>query len=178
MPAPRRDRRGRFARATHAGVNDDVWKRILKDVRKLTGMRVHVGVMASKGGDAPHDEEGGLSLIELAAIHEFGSPAAKIPERSFIRRTFDQKRELAAATCEKAARALIGGIDPVRCLNIIGLWGATEVKKTVTEGEHIPPPLKPATIAKKGSDRPLVDTGRLIASVSWEVVDRNGEVVG
>ena len=31
------------------------------------------------------------------------------------------------------------------------------------------PPLAPATVARKGSDKPLVDTGHMLASVDYEV---------
>lgn len=136
-------------------------------LRTLGTSTVKVGVLSSKGGDADRD---GISMVELAAIHEFGSPAANIPERSFIRRTFAAKeREVAAMSSKIGAAIFAGRMDARRGLEILGAWGATEVKKTITSGAGIPPPNAPSTIAKKGSDRPLVDTGRLLGAITWEV---------
>lgn len=177
MAPPRRDRSGRFARNPKVGGNDKAWRKILGDVQKLAKLRVHVGVLASKGGDAQHDDESGLSLIELTAIHEFGSPAAHIPERAPIRTTFAEKQEEIGTVCTKAARAMLGGMTPERALTIVGLFTSTEVKKRITHGPHLPPPLKPATIARKGSDRPLVDTGRLVNAITYEVTNESGELV-
>jgi hypothetical protein len=146
------------------------WDALLARIRSLETMFVKVGILASKGGDARTDD-GDLSMIELAAIHEFGSPAAGIPERSFIRRTFATKKDELAKLCEKLARAVITGKMPIdQALALVGAWGVAAVKKTVTEGSGVPPPLKKATIARKGSDRPLVDTGRLLGALAYEVV--------
>lgn len=161
---------GQFAKQPKVRVDTRGWKALRKAWGELGGLRVNVGVLASKGGLEIHGPDGDITLIEIAAIHEFGSPAANIPERSFIRRTFINKEKEIAAAIGKAATAVAYGMDAKKALDIVGLYMSTEVKKTVTAGEHIPPPLQPATIARKGSDRPLVDTGRLVQSVSWEVV--------
>jgi hypothetical protein len=143
--------------------DDRVWQEILRKVNDAKQAHVKVGVLS----DGDHD---GIGMIELAAIHEFGSPAAGIPERSFIRRTFIEKESELAEICARLSKAVIAGsMTTAKALDLLGAWGASEVKKTVTAGPHIPPPLKEATIAAKGSDRPLVDTGRLIGSVTWEV---------
>lgn len=164
MP-PLRDRSGRFARNPRVRVEDATWRSILKQVKASKGLKVHVGVMSQE----PHDDKSDLSLVELMAIHEFGSPAANIPERAPIRTTFARKGEKIGEVCAKAARAMLGGMAPERALEIVGLFASTEVKRTITDEEHLPPPLAPATIARKGSDRPLVDTGRLVASITYEV---------
>lgn len=140
-------------------------RRLAAEAAKLG--TVKVGVLASKGGAA---RRGKISMAELAAIHEFGSPAAGVPERSFIRRTFAAKEQQLATFSARLAAAIIGGQMSVnRALDLLGAWGASEVKKTITEGEGVPPPNAPTTIAKKGSDRPLVDTGRLLGAIQWEV---------
>lgn len=170
MAPTRRDRRGRFARNQNVG-DDRAWRKLLGDVRELAQMRVQIGVLASKGGNEQHDEESGLTMIEILAIHEFGSPAAHIPERAPIRTTFVRKQDELANICSKATQAVLGGMAPRRALEIVGIWGSTEVKKTITAEAHLEPPLKPATIAKKGSSRPLVDTGRLVNAITYEVID-------
>lgn len=161
--------------ASNVKVNDAAWRRLkrrLDAMAKPNGPHVKVGVLASRGGQAQHDSESGMTMIELAAVHEFGSPAAGIPERSFIRRTFREKEKQVVKVTAALAKAVVDGrLSVGQALGQLGAWAAAEVKKTVTAGPHIPPPLKQATIDRKGSDRPLVDTGRLVDSVQWEVVE-------
>lgn len=148
--------------------------RILASVHDLDKMHARVGVLASKGGN--DQVESGATLIEVAASHEFGAPRAGIPERSFIRRTFvNKEQETIALTTKLAKMVVTDRLDAKKALTVLGQWGATEVKKTITEGPHLPPPLKQATINRKGSDRPLVDTGRLVGAITSEVVEGDDE---
>ncbi len=149
-----------------------IWDQLVKKIGEAANRHVKVGVLASKGGLADHD---GITMVELAAIHEFGSPAANIPERSFIRKTFILRRKELAEMTRKLAKQIITKDMPVdKALDILGAWGAAQVKKTVTTGDEIRPPLKKATIDRKGSSRPLIDTDRLINSVQWEVEQDKG----
>ncbi len=158
-------------------IDDKVWRRLKKLLKRMTVKDPHarVGVLSTKGGRETTEE--GITMVDLAAIHEFGLPSRNIPERSFIRRTFRTKEKDVADVTAKLAKQLVAEkISLAKALNALGAWGAAEVKKTVTEDEHIPPPLKKRTIEgrrrKDGvtSDRPLMDTGRLVASVQWDVV--------
>lgn len=153
--------------------NDDGWRKLLAQVEGLDRWTVHVGILVSKGGeevDPGEDGDGDLTLLELAAIHEFG--LGLVPERSFIRRTFREKQGELRAICEKLCKAVITRNMPVpRAYALLGQWGAAAVKRTITEGEGVPPALAQATIDRKGSDRPLVDTGRLINAITYEVVE-------
>ncbi len=147
--------------------NDQVWWALRKKIGNLARSTVKVGILG------PDSEDGDISIVEIGAIHEFGSPAANIPERSFIRRTFQMKTTKVAKFTARIARAIINDrLTADKALELLGLFGAAEVKKTITKGARIPPKLKPATIARKGSSRPLVDTGRLLNSVTHQVVKR------
>lgn len=151
---------------------DGPWRRILAAVNDLDDSYVKVGVLAETG-DSEHGEgeSGDITILELAAIHEFGSPAAGVPERSFIRRTFQNSEDWLPQFQSKLAKAVIQGkISHERALEILGKKCVDEVKNTITEGEGVPPPLEQSTIDAKGSSRPLVDTGQLVNSISYEVV--------
>lgn len=144
-------------------IRDGVWKKLRR--RLSTRSYVKVGVLASKGGAEARD---GVTMIELAAIHEFGT--RHVPARPFLRTTFVKKEKQVAKMAAKLARAIVVRNLPVdQALDMLGSWAAAQVKNYVTQGPHLKPKLKPATIRRKGSTRPLVDTGRLINSVSWEV---------
>lgn len=128
--------------------------------------QVKIGVL---GAAVYHGDE--LTNAELAAIHEFGAPRAGVPERSFLRSTADQKRrqwiDLLTKVLEKAVE---GKTTPQVALELVGQKAVADVVAHIRTGAGIPPPLKPATIAAKGSTRPLVDTGRLVQSISYAVV--------
>lgn len=135
---------------------------------------VKVGVL---GGAKDARQGGEIGNVELAMIHEFGSPKAGIPERSFIRSTFEMGKAGYVADFRRLLVAVVEGKMTVpRALGLMGLKISSDIKKRVTSGTGIPPPNAPSTIAAKGSSRPLIDTGRLVNSVSHEVVmtDKGG----
>ncbi len=172
MPSKPRDRDRRIQHPD-VSVERKKWDELLAHAHKLEHAHVKVGVLVQSGGEERH-EDGDLTLIEIAAIHEFGSEEAGIPERSFIRRTFDQRvrTDLIQLQTALAREVVTKGMDPEKALSILGSWGSNEVKNTITE-DDIPPPLKQATIDAKGSSKPLVDTGQLKNSISYQVVNEN-----
>lgn len=126
---------------------------------------VRIGVLGA-GGEARDD----LTQAELAAIHEFGAPRANVPERSFLRSTADAKRLEWLALLERTLRLVTAGrLEVEAALGIVGQKAVADVVARIRRGAGIPPPLQPATIRRKGSDRPLVDTGRLVQSISYEI---------
>ncbi len=150
-------------------IDDRLWRELLAKAHELDKAHARVGVLGSKA-EQTHGEAGDITMVELMAIHELGSPAANIPERRPIRKTFEVKSQALAEFSEKLAREIVTKGMPVpRALGLLGTWGATQVKKTITEDEHLEPPLTAETVARKGSDRPLVDTGRLVGAISYEV---------
>lgn len=133
---------------------------------------VKVGVLDNA---ANQSRENGLGNAELAGLHEFGSRDGKIPERSFMRRTVDGKREQIKQLFRRGLKAVAeGGTDADEVLESVGQFAAAEMKKTVTTGPGVSPPNRPSTIARKGSSRPLVDSGRMINSISHQVVKGGG----
>ncbi len=149
----------------------------------LKGARVRVGVLA----DAPKREPRGahskkarvrakvekraagarqLSLIEVAAIHEFG--AGHVPARSFIRATIDERRaDIAKLQVLVGKQILAGKITSEQGLATIGAKVAGWMKERIAAG--IAPPLKPRTIKRKKSSKPLIDTGQLRSSITYAV---------
>lgn len=148
---------------------DHGWRAMLARAREIAqGRTVKVGILE----DAPKEERGGetsaLSLVEVALLHEFGAPARGIPQRSFIRATIDEHAaEIRTLLTATAARALEGLITPQQALDQVGAKVAGWVQTRITAG--IAPPLKAATIARKGSSKPLVDSGQLKSAITWKV---------
>ena len=61
-----------------------------------------------------------------------------------------------------------GKVSPFDGLSKLGVSYEGEMKKTFLVGQFIPN--KPATIKRKGSSRPLIDTGHLRQSITSKVV--------
>jgi phage gpG-like protein len=151
------------------------WNKLRKKIQDMgEEAYVKVGVLTARGGNDTHPDAG-ISLIELATIHEFGAPAANIPERSYLRSTVQNKQEAIVEMSNRIGKKLVMDEDfkIEDGLNALGTWAVGQVKNTIvheeTEGPE-PQELKPATIARKGSSTPLVDTGRLLNSITHEVV--------
>lgn len=138
----------------------------LKDI--ATGSYVKVGVLDDGRGA---ESRGGISNAQIAAIHEFGSRDGRIPERSFLRSTFAAKKPEYLRDLKTLLLRVVEGRDSIeRILNVMGAKIAADVKNRVTQGSAIPPPNAPATVKRKGSFRTLIDTGRMIGSVTWAFI--------
>jgi len=146
-------------------------KALVERIGKLSKASVRVGVLEDKGAEsksASDESQSAKTVIEVATIHEFGAPAAGIPARSFLRGTVDEQMAEIRADQHKIAVAVISGkLDLRRGLDQLGARIAAKIQQRIARG--IQPPLLPRTIARKGSSKPLVDTGQLRSSISWEV---------
>lgn len=146
-------------------------KALVERIGKLSKASVRVGVLEDRGAEAKSTDDGAAStmtVIEVATIHEFGAPAAGIPARSFLRGTVDEQMAEIRADQHKIAVAVISGkLDLRRGLDQLGARIAAKIQQRIARG--IQPPLNARTIARKGSSKPLVDTGQLRSSISWEV---------
>lgn len=150
-------------------VNDKVLKKLIKDFKKLNAQSTRIGVLGSKGGNEDRD---GITMVELAVVHELGAPDLGIPQRSFIRETFEDskvKTELKEMFAKVVKSIIAGKLDADKAMEVLGHWGVSKIKNRITFGEGISPANAPYTIARKGSSRPLVDTGRLINAINHEV---------
>ena len=112
----------------------------------------------------------GRSLPMVAAINEFG---IGVPQRPFMRITG------AMLVNDKAFPNLFRSlVDPTAASQNkfrlvpwawaqIGLYVQGLMQKSITDLKS--PPNAPATIARKGSDDPLIDTGHMRQSVTWRI---------
>lgn len=153
-----------------AGVEDKDrgWDAIRSNVKRADGAVVAIGIQGPEAGAVVHDDTA-LSNVELGVIHEFGAPGAGIPERSFIRSTFDAKvgewTRLMVDVAEKIYDT--PPAVPLRLLDITGQKVRADIINAINQG--IPPALQQATIDAKGSSKPLIDTGQLKGSITHKV---------
>ena len=130
------------------------------------GAYVVVGIRSAAGGE---DTGNGFNLASLAAVHEFGSEKAGVPERSFLRSVTDARREEIGDRAEAEVGRILDGGDVDRELELIGIEHAGKIQQAIADRTIGGPPNAEETIRRKKSDTPLIDTGRLRQSIDSEV---------
>lgn len=110
----------------------------------------------------------GFTMVDLATVHEYGSKDRRICKRSFIRKTCDARRKRYTQFIAKLQdRYIAGKITLVQALTQLGEIVSKDMVATINRG--IRPHLKPSTIKRKKSTKPLIDTGRLKGSITHQV---------
>jgi hypothetical protein len=145
---------------TKITVKDMGWKKHGRAVKRGARKSPYllVGVLA-KDADNKYDEDG-ATTIDVAAAHEFGM--GKMPERRFIRSTFDQNERVYAAMMKKFQRPVLLGIEsPRKALTILGLKVQSDTLALMRRG------IDPEK--KDGKKARLKDTGQLYGDIQLEV---------
>ncbi|HEX5034652.1 MAG TPA: hypothetical protein VFW62_09245 [bacterium] len=147
-------------------VIDKGMERIIRELGAADGSYVKVGYPEEK--DKKHDKAP-MGVAAVAAIQEFGSDDVGIPARPSMGQAFDKNRgELNGFIAGEYGKVLEGKQDSEEGLNRIGVFFKGKVQKEIRDGGFVPN--KPATIARKGSSVPLIDSGQMRQSVDLEVV--------
>lgn len=165
---------------------DHGWIAFFRRVKEIEGSYVKVGVL-----DDGKDSGGDLTVGQIAVVNEFGTET--VPARSFVRSTFDSKREEMTALGQKLIGAVVDGkMQTKKALDVMGAKLSAAMKLKITDGAGVPPPNAPSTVAKKQKSgpvkgvpfrdnrgrfsktgmgvRPLVDTGRLLNSITYVAI--------
>ena len=108
------------------------------------------------------------TVLEVGVFQEFGTKS--IPQRSYIRLTFDETKKSMFQTIKRQKDLIFLGASTVKkSLNVIGLQNTNNIKKTIRRTPSEWPPLSESTIKRKKSSKPLIDTGQLINSLTHKV---------
>ena len=106
----------------------------------------------------------------VASFHEFGGANNRPPQRAFFRPTMDANRdEYNALLGRLLDGALAFKLTLKQALGLLGQRVQGDVKKAITDGSPDWPPLAQSTIDRKGSTKPLIDTGNLRQSITYKV---------
>lgn len=142
------------------------WAAIMSEIRKMKGSHTKVG-LPQEGNVEPNPDTGITEMSELVtvgAVHEFGAPNKNIPERSFVRSSTDDNRSRIIKMQQIEIKKITGGESTVdMSLKRMGTAMTALMQRKIRQGPFTP--LKPATIRKKGSTKPLIDKGQLIQSI-------------
>lgn len=140
---------------------------LVQSIRELRDFEIEVGIFGS--------DDSFYAMI--AAVHEFGITIRKetgsivIPERSFLRSTFDEKNDEWIKFVKKQLPKLLDGQMSARTIcERLGAKMVGDIQKKLTQLDD--PPNAPSTIAQKGSSNPLIDKGGLRQRITYKVVSR------
>lgn len=129
-----------------------------------TGAYVKVGFPAEKT-EARTDSQ---SNVMIAIYHEFGT--RNIPQRSFLRSTYDEKLEENNQFIKKLhSKVLDQKMTIEQALNILGLRVQSQIRAKIRS--NIPPPVQ----RNGGNATALIDTGQMINAITHQVKVGDGD---
>jgi hypothetical protein len=139
--------------------------KVLASVAKIAKQSVLVGI--PEGSDR---KDGEASNAAIAYWMEYGVPSQNIPARPFASTGIEDAKERITAQLSKGSKALMDGDlhKADQALNAAGLIAVNSIKNKITDGDF--EPLKPATVKRKGSDKPLIDSSQMRNAITYLVV--------
>jgi len=130
------------------------------------------GLVAQIGLPSGINYEDGISVAQVAAWNEFGT--SKTPARPFIMPTVAEKKdEWTKIIAHSIPRVVRGEVSAFDVLDITGRAASADIQTTISKVDS--PKLAESTIRAKGSSKPLVDTGLMLASVQSAVNKEGAE---
>lgn len=108
----------------------------------------------------------GKPVAMIAAIQNFGAPSRGIPPRPFFGNVVAAGRKKWG---DELGNLLVKtGYDATQALQLMGQQIEGEIRDSINNGSYVA--LKPATVRRKGFDKPLIDSSNMVNSVDSEVV--------
>ena len=121
------------------------FERLKSACQSMDGKKIVVGIV----GDGVDSE-----VLKIAAAHEYGTD--KLPERSFIRASFDADQDkLGSIVSGQVNKVLSGQISAHAAANAIGAQAAQLVQNFIDENRVKPP----SDFSKKTQHTTLYETG-------------------
>lgn len=143
-------------------------KEVMKRAEQLNHMQVVTGILSDENS---RDESTGITNAELGTIHEYGVPEKNIPERSFMRSTASEEaNNLGRLAKIQIAECLKGDKSAHDTFATIGEYLQGKIVDKITDGDF--EPNTEATMKRKKSSKPLIDTGQLRGAITYEVREK------
>lgn len=135
-------------------------KKIASEMKKANEVTVRVGLL-----DTNLKYPNGEGVVDVGIQHEFG---INNPKRSFLQIPLNKYSQEILETIK--SQVDIEKLDINLVANEVGIKAVAIVNKWfITSGEGSWQPNTQETIKEKGSDKPLIDTGKLRQSIVYKV---------
>lgn len=141
--------------------------KIMSELNKLDKKPfVKVGLIGNKQHKGKNS-----TVVEVGMAHEFGAPSKNIPERSFMRSTFDERKEKWFRKTRRLHSLILGGRGEVFSgLKKIGLSIEKDIKDKFIKQDPSWAQLSDKTIKRKKSSKILIDTAQTMNSIKTVLV--------
>ena len=160
---------------------DEGYRRTIRRLASLVDdPGITIGVHGKDNDPYKRGQGPAVTTAQIASFHEFGtldryedsSPAGDgrpgVPQRSFLRSTADENRAKYSDLISRGIGRVIDGTMTIdRALGLVGAKAVADVQKKIASG--IEPELTEATIQRKESSKPLIDTGQLRQAIDWQI---------
>ncbi|MFZ7222718.1 hypothetical protein [Avibacterium avium] len=142
-------------------INNKGLEQELTLMQKFANASVKIGIQS----DAGQHKESGADVVDIAIWNEFGTE--KTPSRPFIRQCFAEHQGLVEQHLQRIVLSVTKGSDLRRELARLGQWYEGKQKHTL---RHYPwKSNSKATVKRKKSSKPLIDTAQLVNSIRYQV---------
>ena len=136
-----------------------------KQVKKLENITIKVG-FPSESPETQSTKDG-VSAVFKATVNNFG--LGNNPKRPFMNIAFAKnKREYRKIIIKSFKK--IETLDVVKFSNKLGLKGQGDVQKEIVALRS--PANSEVTVKAKGSSNPLIDSGHMVGSVTYQVIEK------
>lgn len=136
-------------------------------IQNLSAKAAEVGVLENSRGVSRKGKVSKLGAAEIAAIQCKGTIDSGhwIPPRDYQTNAFVENKVKYKKIIKKA---IANGIESSNVFMVVGQIAVADQKLAIRK---ITPRNAPSTIKAKGKDSPLIDTGHLLKSLTYKVVD-------
>lgn len=142
--------------------------KVQKQFLELAKKEVVVGIPQES-----NSKRGKITNAELLFIHEHGSPIKNIPPRPVLKPAIENNKDKIKYLYQEEFKNLMSLKSNPNFLNELGLFSQNAIRDRFTNNDW--QPLMEATIEKKGSSNPLIDTGELRKSITYVVRNSTNE---
>lgn len=132
--------------------------KFMAELNWLADRTIHVGFQRGKGV-----YKDGTDVADVAMYNEFGT--SKIPARPFMEQSFKRHEVEYVEECENIFNAMIKGQNTAPLIRKFGQKVKQDIADEIERGEFVPN--APSTVARKGFNKPLYETGLMKKSISY-----------
>lgn len=144
----------------------DLLDRFIRNAEKIGG-HVEVGWLGNKTHIGGGGGKRSITQADLAAIHIYGTK--HIPQRDPVTPAIEQNQNKYLNLVERSVLPILDGAMDIGSLwQFIGMEAQADIQQYMVNGKFAP--LNSKTVKRKGSSKPLIDSGQLRQGATYIVV--------
>ena len=160
-------------------------KKFYKEIEALKKLQARVGFQhgggtsgGEGGGEGGASEAGATGgkdvadIVDVAMWNELGT--ASSPARPFMTQSVENNEPDIKAACAAQLKEISSGRGTAQtALEALGVMQKAHIQNEIVKGSFVPN--AEATIKRKNSDKPLIDSSRMRGSVNYTIEPKGGD---